>query len=151
MLTSIGIYAVGEAIILESTILSFRRPSQQTHKAFYNTFHNVEDGEETFPLLGGTSATVYDDRDDIMAIARPVEEDWLTVFLRKKCPILFMVSFFYPIPLFPFAPFSPLTHHCQTSPSLTPSYSPSKDPPAPRHLLISLHLPIPHIYRCPCR
>jgi hypothetical protein len=83
---------VGEAIILESTILSFRRPSKQTYKAFYNEFHNVEDGEETFPTLGGTNASVYDDKDDIMALARPAEEDRLTMFLRKHCPILFMVS-----------------------------------------------------------
>jgi hypothetical protein len=81
----------GEAIILESTILSLRRPSKQTYKAFYNKFHNAEDGEETFPTLGGTSAAVYDDRGDIMALARPTEEDRLTMFLRKHCPILFMV------------------------------------------------------------
>jgi len=82
----------GEAIILESTILSLRRPSKQTYKAFYNTFHNVEDGEETFPTLGGASAAVYDDRGDIMALARPTEEDRLTMFLRNHCPILFMVD-----------------------------------------------------------
>jgi hypothetical protein len=80
----------GKPFILESTILSFRRPSQQTYKAFYNEFHNVEDGEEPFPTLGGTSASVYDDRNDIMALARPAEEDRLTMFLRKHCPILFM-------------------------------------------------------------
>lgn len=84
-------YFKGEAIILESTMLSFRRPSKQAYKAFHNEFHNVENGKETFPLLGGTSAAVYDDRDDLMAIARPAEEDRLTMFFRKHCPILFTV------------------------------------------------------------
>ncbi|KAF4625630.1 hypothetical protein G7Y89_g12536 [Cudoniella acicularis] len=78
-----------EAILLESAFLSMRRPSKQVHEAFHNHFWNVSNPKGSFPSLLGTSSTIYDDRDDLVALVRPPEEDRLSAFLRKHCPILF--------------------------------------------------------------
>ena len=51
---------------------------------------NVSANNEEYPTLGGCSATLYDNRDDIVALARPPEEDRLTRFLRNHCPLLFL-------------------------------------------------------------
>lgn len=83
---------IGEAVILESTLLSMRRPSKRTFEAFYNVFHNVDSPGEPFPTLGGPSAKVLDDRDDLMALHRPAEEDRLTMVIRQHFPWLFRVS-----------------------------------------------------------
>jgi hypothetical protein len=83
----------GEAVLLESTLLSMRRPSKRTFEAFYNVFHNV-DVDVTgvpFPTLGGSSAKILDDRDDLMALHRPAEEDRLTTIVRQHFPWLFRV------------------------------------------------------------
>jgi hypothetical protein len=41
------------------------------------------------PTLGGRSASLYDDREDLVALRRPAEEDRLTIVLRKYFPFLF--------------------------------------------------------------
>lgn len=69
-----------------------RRPSKRTFEAFYNVFHNVDGAGEPFPTLGGPSAKVLDDRDDLMALHRPVEEDRLTMVIRQHFPWFFRVS-----------------------------------------------------------
>jgi hypothetical protein len=76
--------------VLESTLLSMRRPSKRTFEAFYNVFHNVDGAGEPFPTLGGPSAKVLDDRDDLMALHRPAE-DRLTLVIRQHFPWLFRV------------------------------------------------------------
>jgi lysylphosphatidylglycerol synthetase-like protein (DUF2156 family) len=42
-----------------------------------------------YPSLGGRSASIYDDREDLVALRRPAEEDRLTIVLRKHLPFLF--------------------------------------------------------------
>ena len=80
-----------EAILLESTLISLKSPSRRTWKAFQNTFHNA-DSEEPYPTLGGNSASLYDNRNDLMALRVGTEEDRLTAFMRYSCPWLFVVS-----------------------------------------------------------
>jgi hypothetical protein len=75
--------------MLDAEMLSLRRPSKQTFKAFNKIFMNTEGGD-SFPTLGGSSASIYRKRNDISALVRPPEEDRLTTFLRKYCPILFL-------------------------------------------------------------
>ncbi|KAF1949990.1 hypothetical protein CC80DRAFT_497020 [Byssothecium circinans] len=81
-----------EAILLNSAFLSMRRPSRQVHEAFYNYFWNKSDTKPDFPSLLGNSSTVYNDRDDLVALVRPAEEDRLSAFLRKHCSILFLTN-----------------------------------------------------------
>ena len=81
----------GEAVLLESTLLSIRRPSKRTFEAFYNVFHNIDGSGEPFPTLGGPSAKILDGRDDLMALQRPAEEDRLTQMVRQHFPWLFQV------------------------------------------------------------
>ena len=76
--------------MLDSAILSIRRPSRQTAKAFRNYFMNVGSSGDEYPTLGGGSATLYDDRQDLVALGRLPEEDRLTRFLRKYCSLLFL-------------------------------------------------------------
>ena len=82
---------IGEAVLLESTLLSMCRPSKRTFEAFYNIFHNVDGSEEPFPTLGGPSAKLLDNREDLMALHRPAEEDRLTTMVRQHLPWLFRV------------------------------------------------------------
>lgn len=73
-----------------TALLSLRRPSPQTYKAYKNHFNNVDShGEST---LGGIGATILDDRDDLLALVRPAEEDRLTKFLRLYFPMLFLAK-----------------------------------------------------------
>ena len=78
--------------MLDSAILSLRRPTKQSYNAFRNHFMNVGANREEYPTLGGSSATLYDNRDDLIAVARPPEEDRLSRFLRNYCPLLFLES-----------------------------------------------------------
>ncbi|KAF7511280.1 hypothetical protein GJ744_004845 [Endocarpon pusillum] len=78
-----------EAMMLESAILSLRKPSKQTHKAFRNTFNNLGSSQDPLPCLGSSNETLYDDRNDLAALRRAPEEDRLTVFLRTCCSLLF--------------------------------------------------------------
>jgi hypothetical protein len=81
---------LGEAIMLDAAMLSLRRPSKQACDAFRNHFMNVSANGDEYPTLGGSSATLYDNRHDLVAFARPPEEDRLTKFLRTYCSILFL-------------------------------------------------------------
>ncbi|KIX03004.1 uncharacterized protein Z518_06554 [Rhinocladiella mackenziei CBS 650.93] len=77
-----------EAVLLDADVLALRRPSKQTFRAFDQVFMNANEGR--FPTLGGSSSALYNDRHDISALARPLEEDRLTSFLRKHCLLLFL-------------------------------------------------------------
>ncbi|OCK99271.1 uncharacterized protein K441DRAFT_652670 [Cenococcum geophilum 1.58] len=81
-----------EAVLLDSAFLSMRRPSKQVHEAFYNHFWNTNNRKGSFPTLLGNSSITYDDRDDLVALVRPAEEDRLSALLRKRCSILFMTK-----------------------------------------------------------
>lgn len=61
----------GEAVLLESTLLSMRRSSKRTFEAFYNVFHNVDATGVPLPTLGGPSAKILDDWDDLVALQSP--------------------------------------------------------------------------------
>ncbi|KAI9709891.1 MAG: hypothetical protein M1820_002968 [Bogoriella megaspora] len=82
-----------EAVLLESAFLSMRKPSKQLYKAFYNHFWNVENPKGSFPSLVRTSSFLYDDREELVALACPPQEDPLSGFLRKYLPDLFMAVF----------------------------------------------------------
>jgi hypothetical protein len=81
----------GEALLLESTLICIKPPTSRTLEAFQNVFHNMNDAGETFPSLGGNGASLYDNRNDLVALAASIEEDRLTSFLRHYCAILFTV------------------------------------------------------------
>merc|ERR1711939_974091 len=74
--------------MIDADMLALRRPSKQTFRAFNQLFMNVDEGR--FPTLGGSSSTLYNNRHDVGALARPLEEDRLTSFLRKHCLLLFL-------------------------------------------------------------
>jgi hypothetical protein len=78
-------------MILESAVLSLRRPSKQAHKAFENTFKNIGAEPQTPPCLGSSSENLYGDRQDLVALARVSDEDRLTKFLRNNGSLLFTV------------------------------------------------------------
>jgi hypothetical protein len=83
--------SLGEAIVMESTVLSLKPPSSRVLKTFQNVFNNVGSDEEEFPVLGGDNADTYNENDLIMLKA-PTDEDRLTSFLRNYFPQLFIVS-----------------------------------------------------------
>lgn len=76
--------------MLDSAILSLRPPTKQAHTAFHNHFMNLDANGNGYPTLGGSSASTYDEREDLVALARPAEEDRLTKFLRTHCSLLFL-------------------------------------------------------------
>ncbi|KAK3386253.1 hypothetical protein B0T20DRAFT_427706 [Sordaria brevicollis] len=60
-----------EALFFESSLAKIPPPDARTLKAFrYNFFHGVHDKwtRTTFPTLGGSSASVYDDTDDLVVL-----------------------------------------------------------------------------------
>ena len=83
---------IEELILLESSFLSMRRPSNQASSAFYNYFWNQDDPNGSYPTLLGASRFVYEDRDDLLALVRPPEEDLLTSIFRKHFSRLFLVG-----------------------------------------------------------
>lgn len=62
----------------------------EVHEAFRNYFWNVGNPKGSFPTLMGNSSDIYDDRDDLVTLVRPPEEDRLYAFLRKHCSIFFL-------------------------------------------------------------
>jgi hypothetical protein len=70
-------------------MLSRPTPSNQEHEALFNTFWNRNESE-TYPILGGASTTLYDNRDDLMSL-RPTaqREDWLSRLLQTRLGLLF--------------------------------------------------------------
>jgi hypothetical protein len=83
---------LGEALIMESTILSLRSPAKQTFDAFLDGFNDHGNSKTPYSTLGGRSASLYDEREDLVALRRPAEEDRLTIVLRKYFPFLFMTN-----------------------------------------------------------
>ncbi|KAK5456261.1 hypothetical protein LTS15_005580 [Exophiala xenobiotica] len=79
-----------EALLMESTILSLRRPSKQAHDAFIRTFWNERDGQRIQPALIGRSENLYDQREELLTLKRG-HEDRLTSFLRRYCSRLFRI------------------------------------------------------------
>lgn len=77
--------------MMESTILSLRRPSRQAHDAFNRRFWNERNGERKVAALEGLSETLYDNRNELVALKRAADEDRLTQFLRRYFPRLFRV------------------------------------------------------------
>ena len=79
---------IGEAILQDSQMRSFRPPTRQAHEAFCWKFNMSSDNEKNSVLLGD-SWGLYTDRHDLIALARPAEEDRLTAALRNYLPFLF--------------------------------------------------------------
>lgn len=82
----------GEALLQESELRSLRRPSKQTHKAFRDYFMNVDSPFGPYPTLLGNSKSLYDSRQDLVALGRHVDEDPLSQFFRRHLSIPFMVN-----------------------------------------------------------
>ena len=78
---------------METTMLSIRPPRERTLQAFRNVFNNIKyNGDQGYPMLGGRSAHILDDPDDLVALYQSQEEDRLTSFLRYMFPVFFIVS-----------------------------------------------------------
>lgn len=79
-------------MLQEAQLRVLRRPSKQTHKAFRDHFKNVNVAFGPFSTLLGNSETLYDDRQDLVALARNTEEDALSQFFSKYCWFPFKTS-----------------------------------------------------------
>ena len=78
--------------MLESALLKLKKPQSRTLEAFRNVFNNVDQSGGGYPTLGGRSAEVLNDANDLVALRTRDEEDRLTSFLRHSFPLLFVVS-----------------------------------------------------------
>ncbi|KAH0542511.1 hypothetical protein FGG08_003107 [Glutinoglossum americanum] len=83
-------YREREAIILEHAVLNLSHPSSRTLTAFRNWFHGLDrpDGQRA-PKLGGRSAHVLDDENDLIALHPAAEQNRLTEFVYKYLGIFF--------------------------------------------------------------
>lgn len=79
-------------MVLEHILLPLKGPSSRTLGAFRNVFNNVGPGGTISPALGGHEARLLDDKNDLIALQAPQEEDRLTEFFRYFFPIFFVVS-----------------------------------------------------------
>jgi hypothetical protein len=79
-----------EAMFFESTLASLPRPSKNVFSAFRMEFNNEGKGKgEPFPTLGGHSAGLYDDIDDLVALRVQDDQDRLTTFAQEHLAFLF--------------------------------------------------------------
>ena len=78
--------------MLESALLGLKKPQSRTLEAFRNVFNNVDQFGGGYPTLGGRSAEILNDANDLVALQIRDEEDRLTSFLRHSFPLLFVVS-----------------------------------------------------------
>ena len=84
-----------EAMIFESAILSFQKPSPRTLDAVLKVFNNVESSEgpeDYYPLLGGHSARIFYEVGDLVSLCQPIDEDRLTRFIRHYFTFCLVVS-----------------------------------------------------------
>ncbi|KAI4959092.1 hypothetical protein J4E86_002813 [Alternaria arbusti] len=82
-----------EALLFESTLATLPRPPKGVLRAFQMEFYNQSDGKgEPFPTLGGHSAGIYDDIDDLVALRVQDDQDRLTTFAQEHLAFLFPVS-----------------------------------------------------------
>jgi len=82
-----------EALLFESTLATLPRPPKSVLRAFQMEFYNRSDGKgEPFPTLGGHSAGIYDDIDDLVALRVQDDQDRLTTFAQERLAFLFPVS-----------------------------------------------------------
>jgi hypothetical protein len=69
----------GEALLMESTLLSLKPQSSRVLKTFQNVFNNVGSKEKPFLVLGGDNANLYNE-EDLITLHSPAAEDRLTGF-----------------------------------------------------------------------
>ncbi|KAF2852198.1 hypothetical protein T440DRAFT_466903 [Plenodomus tracheiphilus IPT5] len=82
-----------EAMLLESTMASLPSPQKSVMRAFRQEFYNQHKGRgEPFPTLGGNSASLYDDIDDLVALRILEDSDRLTNFTQEHLAFLFPVG-----------------------------------------------------------
>jgi hypothetical protein len=82
-----------EALLFESTLATLPRPSKGVLRAFQKEYYNEKDKKsEPFPTLGGSSAGIYDDIDDLVALRVQDDQDRLTNFAQEHLAFLFPVS-----------------------------------------------------------
>ena len=82
-----------EALLFESTLATLPPPSKGTLRAFREVFNNQAGGKgEPFPTLGGHSAALYDDMDDLVALRVRETSDRLTNFAHEQLGFFFPVS-----------------------------------------------------------
>jgi hypothetical protein len=74
------------------------QPSQRTFDAFKVHFFNGEDSDPMrYPILGGHSANLLDDLNDLLTLKIPEHEDRLTRFVQNYLGCLFRVSGISPL------------------------------------------------------
>ena len=78
--------------MLDSALLTLKKPQTRTLTAFRNIFNNLDESGYGYPTLGGRSANILNDVNDLVALRTRDEEDRLTSFLRYSFPLLFVVS-----------------------------------------------------------
>lgn len=79
-----------EAMIFESTLARLPPPERKAWKAFrLNFFHGPSDDVHSFPMLGGSSASLYDDQDDLVQIHATQRPDRLTSMALDNFGFLF--------------------------------------------------------------
>ncbi|EKJ71801.1 hypothetical protein FPSE_08069 [Fusarium pseudograminearum CS3096] len=83
----------GEALMFESTLATIPPPDRKTLKAFRTNFFHGRPGETgAFPMLGGHSASLYDESDDLLVLHSREPPDRLTMFVQDNFGYLFEES-----------------------------------------------------------
>jgi hypothetical protein len=85
-----------EALLFESTLATLPSPTKGVLRAFQKEYYNEGEKDcEPFPTLGGSSAGIYDDIDDLVALQVQDDQDRLTSFAQEHLAFLFPVSAAY--------------------------------------------------------
>ena len=81
-----------KVLLADSMLASLPPPSKRVLCAFRIEFFNESLGSKSFPTLGGHSAGLYDNLDDLVTLRAPEDQDQLTSFVQEHLGILFPVS-----------------------------------------------------------
>jgi hypothetical protein len=83
-----------ETLLFESTLATLPRPYKGVLSAFQTEYYNEKDKRwEPFSTLGGSSAGIYDDIDDLVTLRVQDDQDRLRNFAQEHLAFLFPVSY----------------------------------------------------------
>jgi hypothetical protein len=76
-------------LVMESIMLSLSRPTRRAFNAFREVVDNRDNSGKPYPVPQGQNSSLWDERDNLVALRRQAGEDRLSVALRKHFPFLF--------------------------------------------------------------
>jgi hypothetical protein len=84
---------VGKTLLFENTLACLHSPSVRTFDAFRHASTRFNKDSRAYEsILGGHSATLYSQGEDLVLLKQSEQEDRLTAFFPRYLPVFFLVK-----------------------------------------------------------